>query len=375
MLKKRRGVLILVTSLTRTGGIEQFNRRLACGAAEFMALTGEPVWMLSLLDSDPLSVVEAGGTLSVYPAGGSRVRFVTRAVGIGLRERPRVVFSGLVNFAPIGLALRLLGLVERSIVQLYGAEAWGRLPAHRRFALQRADVLASITTFTAKQAAEANGAHHPAVRMLMPVLDDSWRPEPMPRKTTRTRGELLTVARLDASEGRKGVDWVLNALASPSLRGLDWHYRVVGEGSDRSRLERLAKELGIDERVDFLGAVSTSDLHFCFQHCDVFLMPSTQEGFGIVFLEAAAYGKPVIGARSGGVPEVVADGETGILVHPGDDKGLTEAIGRLLARPDERHRMGSAGRSTVDEHFRPANFVAQLSNLLERPPRAARLRK
>jgi glycosyltransferase involved in cell wall biosynthesis len=321
-------------------------------------------------------VGEGGSVLTVCPAGGSRFKFVAQVVVTALRRRPRVVLAGLVNFGPLAFSLRTTGLVRSYAVQLYGAEVWEKLPFHRRFALQKADTLATITVFTAEQAAVANGVLAPSVRLLSPVIDDTWfvesEGECLVNELRRRPHELLSVARLDASEGKKGVDRVLEALGSAEVLKLDWYYRVVGDGSDRPRLEHLAEELGIAGRVQFLGAVASQELHRCFQRCDVFVLPSTQEGFGIVFLEAAAYGKPVIGARFGGIPEVVVHGETGILVDAADPDELKKSIVSLLSDPERRGRLGRNGRLRVAQHFRPVNFLAQLDAVLGLPRSSCR---
>jgi len=164
---------------------------------------------------------------------------------------------------------------------------------------------------------------------------------------------LLTVGRL---QRRKGHDLVIFALAeiadsTPGLR-----YVIAGDGEERRRLERLVAERGLTRCVTFAGAVSDGELPAYFAACDVFLMPNRREGadiegFGIAFLEAAASGKPAIGGTTGGAPEAVEDGRTGVLVSGTDAHELAGAIVRLAGDPDARRRLGHAGRSRVLERF------------------------
>lgn len=164
---------------------------------------------------------------------------------------------------------------------------------------------------------------------------------------------LLSVGRL---QRRKGHDLVLAALAAlkdtmPGLR-----YVVAGDGEERARLESLVTEHGLQGRVIFAGAVPESRLPEYFAASDVFLMPNRRdgadiEGFGIVYLEAAASGKPSIGGRNGGVPEAVDDGKTGLLVSGIDAAELARAIRRLATDADERRWLGRAGRARVLQHF------------------------
>jgi len=165
------------------------------------------------------------------------------------------------------------------------------------------------------------------------------------------RRVLLTVARLDA---RKGIDTVIQALPTVRERFPDALYLVVGEGVERPALERLTHQLGLTEFVRFAGHVSDGDLPAVYNACDLFVMISraltdreSVEGFGIVFAEAAACGKASLGGRSGGIPDAVVEGKTGLLVDPQDTDAVAEAIIRLLDHPEEAERMGRQGRERV----------------------------
>jgi glycosyltransferase involved in cell wall biosynthesis len=175
---------------------------------------------------------------------------------------------------------------------------------------------------------------------------------------------ILTVARLAASERYKGIDDVIRAMPSLVREFPDLHYVVVGEGDDRPRLERLAAELAVSDRLLFLGACSDAVVAFCYQACDAYVMPSRSEGFGLVYLEAMACGKPVVAAREAAAPEVVVDGETGLLVDYGDVPGLAISIIKLLGNPDLGRRMGEAGRQRFHSHYTFRHFRDRLGDLL-----------
>lgn len=157
---------------------------------------------------------------------------------------------------------------------------------------------------------------------------------------------VLTVGRLVA---RKGVDRVIEALPVLAETVADVRYVVVGEGPERDRLEGLAGALGVAGRVVFAGNVRGGDLVAHYNACDLFVMPASSvppdvEGFGLVFLEAGACGKPVIGSTSGGIPDAIVEGRTGLMVDVGDREGLAGAMARLLCDADLARRMGKAGR-------------------------------
>jgi len=159
---------------------------------------------------------------------------------------------------------------------------------------------------------------------------------------------LLTVARLVE---RKGGDKVIRCLARLCDTIPEIVYVVVGSGPERERLERLAQELGIGESVIFAGQVSGEELPLFYAACDLFIMPSRSvrerrdmEGYGLVFLEAGACGKPVIGGQGGGTQDAIEDGVTGLLVDPQDEDQIMEAISRILNDPPFAQRLGTNGR-------------------------------
>jgi phosphatidylinositol alpha-1,6-mannosyltransferase len=147
-------------------------------------------------------------------------------------------------------------------------------------------------------------------------------------------------------------------LAALVQAGLDVGYVVVGTGPDRDRLERLAASLGVLERVRFAGFVPDDLLPSYYHGCDLFALISRHapgraavEGFGIVFLEAGACGRPVLGGRSGGVADAVAEGESGLLVDPGDVEEVAGALSRLLTDGALARRLGEGGRQRVQRSF------------------------
>jgi len=164
---------------------------------------------------------------------------------------------------------------------------------------------------------------------------------------------LLTVARLD---WHKGIDTVIKAL--PAVRAVvpTARYAVAGVGSRRPHFERLVAALGLGDAVRFLGFVSDEDLPGLYNAADLYVGASRRfdrlaEGFGIALVEAAACGLAVVGGRSGGVPDAVREGETGILVDPEDPAAVADGITRLLADAELRRRMGAAGRRAVETFY------------------------
>lgn len=179
---------------------------------------------------------------------------------------------------------------------------------------------------------------------------------------------ILAVGRLVP---RKGHLTLIEALARVLPRVPDAHLVIVGQGPLMSACCRLAHKLAIRERVTFAGRLEDNDVAALYALCDVFALPTGTdtrgqvEGFGLVFTEAHAHGKPVIAGRSGGVVDAVIDGETGILVEPGDAGALAEAIARILIEPDLARCLGANGVQRVERELNWATFTRRVLESVE----------
>jgi phosphatidylinositol alpha-1,6-mannosyltransferase len=237
-------------------------------------------------------------------------------------------------------------------------------------AQRHADLLIANSRHTAGLL-EARGMDFGRIRIVYPGVDTNrFTPEVPGRDELRAQLAapdeliLLTIGRL---QRRKGHDLVLRALSQlPEREAI--RYVIVGDGEERERLTALADELRVGDRVRFMGKVPSGDLPRYYAAADIFAHPNRVdgqdfEGFGIVFLEAAASELPVIAGRSGGVPEAVASERTGLLVSGTDAVELQEAISALVRDPDRRRSLGRAGRVRARDEFsweRAAGRVAEL---------------
>jgi phosphatidylinositol alpha-1,6-mannosyltransferase len=360
-------VLGVFTQLLGSGGIPYAGRQAAAVLAEWSCQMGFECRILSLNDSAGPHYLEFAG-ISFIVEGFERRKSRLAWTVWSASPRLGLAYLGHCGLAPLGLPLKLHSNTHY-VVASYGIEAWQQLEPIRRLGLRGASAVTAISRFTADKIIEVNGIRHNHVSMIPLGLDpafelDSRRNGSVPRLP---EGKIiLTVARLAASERYKGIDDVIRALPSMAREFPDLHYLVVGEGDDRPRLERLATELAVSDRALFLGACSDAEVAFCYQACDVYVMPSRGEGFGLVYLEAMACGKPVIAARAAAAPEVVADGETGLLVDYGDVPGLAISITKLLGNPGLGRAMGEAGRQRFQGHYTFRHFQDRLVDLLMR---------
>ena len=182
----------------------------------------------------------------------------------------------------------------------------------------------------------------------------------------RLRGDsppaLLSVGQLLA---RKGHAVLIEALAELAAEGVEVDTTIVGAGPERERLEDMAQSLGVAVRVRFTGALGQDELPALYERADVFCLASFAEGVPVVLMEAMAHGVPVVATRIAGIPELVADGETGFLVAPGRAADLTTAIRRLIEDPLLAARLAAAGRKKVEAEFDQSQSAAQLRDLFE----------
>jgi phosphatidylinositol alpha-1,6-mannosyltransferase len=248
-------------------------------------------------------------------------------------------------------------------LQLHGIEAWERPGRLVRATAEKATVVTAVSRYTRHRFLEWANIAPERVR----VLPNTYRPQfasglkrddLAEHYKLRGRRVLLTVSRLAASERYKGHERVIRVLPRVLERSPDVVYFVVGDGDDRQHLEQMAQKAGIAHAMRFAGHVPHQELPDYFRLADVFVMPSTGEGFGIVFLEAAAAGLPVIGGNRDGSVDALVDGMIGTIVDPHQQVDLTEAICAALS--------GAAPKDkTAYQRFSACNFGCHVHELVQ----------
>jgi len=272
--------------------------------------------------------------------------------------RYRIRFVHCVNWIPCGFVaapFRKL-LFFRFLVSCHGGEITASLTGFRglalRYTLRRAAWLIAGNNYVRERLNHLNLSRVPISVILFGVDSERFRPGQEISALTERYGTagnttLLTVAEF---RKRKGIDTALKAIKLLKERGKKIRYLLVGRGEDESRLRELTNRYGLENEVVFTGPVPENELPLHYGLCDIYLMPNREtsandiEGFGIVFIEANASGKPVIGGRSGGVIDSIVDGETGFLVNPLNEEEIAEKIDRLIQDKTLANEMGKNGR-------------------------------
>ena len=282
----------------------------------------------------------------------------------GVLHRPAKVISTHLNYGPVARFIRQVCGTPYCLVA-HGIDVSSTLSNARKQALREASQLIAVSNWTKERLVQQCDVDPSLIQVLPNTYDDQrFSPGKIPAylkdRYEITLGErvILTVARLDRGEGYKGYDRILQAL--PSIRETcgPVRYIIAGRGEDRTRLEVLARELEVEDAVTFAGFVPDEELVDHYRLADVFAMPSTGEGFGIVFLEAMGCGTPVLGGNRDGSVDALDHGKLGKLVDPTSVEAIAGGLIDLLKRqgPEwwfDREALSNAVRETYGrEAFR-----------------------
>jgi glycosyltransferase involved in cell wall biosynthesis len=365
-------ILILTTDIWGIGGIERYSRSFCRALA--LAAPESKRWLVSARPR-PDGIADLKLDCPIMLTKGPKIwtarKFwltVTLPL-LALRLRPTHLFALHINLAPLAQWVARMMNTGYSVV-VHGIEVWGILPHLKRQSLINAKKVIAVSRFTAEVVHQRHGIPEHQFALLPNVIDLPLTNEKVFPSHPPT---LLTVGRIAKKERYKGHEVVLKAMPQVLRQVPDARYVVVGDGDDRPRLERLAHQLGIASSVAFVGQVSDNELIRHYATCDVFVMPSKTvldpkrpkgEGFGIVYLEAMAHGKPVVGPNYGAPTEFLRHGENALLVDPNNPHEVAEAVVYLLTHPEEARRMGERGRQLVAKEFTMEAMVRRLKALL-----------
>lgn len=286
-----------------------------------------------------------------------------QSLWLALTHRFDAVHAG--RALPEGLTAWLVARLTLHPVVIYahGEEltTWGRGGKYQamRYALRHADRVIANSEYTRDELVKMNVAPE-RITLICPGVDVARFRPGLPcddlRQSVGAAGEAKLVLSVGRLSRRKGFDQVVRALPALVEAGLDVRYAVIGIGEDGDYLLQLAQQLKVDGRVHLLGHVSADDLPRWYNACDMFAMPNREingdtEGFGMVFLEAAACGKPALAGKAGGTGAAVVEGVTGLRVDGSDTQEVAAALSRLLKDAACLAAMGEQGLARASRDF------------------------
>jgi len=357
-------VTYAVVNLCRvTGGIAVLARS-AYRTLYDMDRRGETRLRVAVLDErrpDPTDgLLQDCAGISIRWCAGSRIRFAWAV----LASRP-----DLVIFDHAGPA-RVTGVLPRCVrppycVFVHGVEVAEQVRADYTKALEGARFLIANSHYT-KSRAEALGADLPPIQVCWLGIDPVAVRGKVDDLVLAAVGPhaLLIVGRMAACQRHKGHDRLIECMPRIVERIPDAQLIIAGGGDDVERLRQKAGASGVGEQILFAGKVSDEVLHALYQRCAVFVMPSTGDGFGFVYLEAMSHAKPCVGLVDGSAAEIIEHGVTGLLVDRNKRPEMADAIATLLADPPRRDRMGKAGFGRLHGMFLQEHFGQRFRGVL-----------
>ncbi|MEH2443136.1 glycosyltransferase [Nostoc sp.] len=309
-----------------------------------------------------------------WPLSLRTAAFASQLIGLGFWQRPNLIFSSHLNFSiPAYLLKRLFGIPYWVVV--HGIEVWNLQNSNLQTALHHADRILAVSHYTRDRLLQEQNLDPERVVVLPNTFDaDNFQIAPKPESLLKRYGLnseqpiILTIARLEKLEQYKGYDRIITAL--PKIRQAipNVHYLLVGKGEDKARIEQLISQYQLQDCVTLTGYIPDEELCDHYNLCDVFAMPSKGEGFGIVYLEALACGKPTLGGNKDGALDALCQGELGALLDPDDIEAIAETIiqilqgtysNRLIYQPE-------ALREKVINQFGFQQFQKTLDSYLEK---------
>lgn len=362
---------MLLSQVNANGGIQRFNRTLLT-ACEQLQLDCD---VHSLADSvaSPSSALDSGHVrLTGY--GFRKLHFAAAVAKALWSGRYRTVVVGHIRLLGLCAALSVCNpwSKARLVLITHGTEVWTGIGGWRRWALRATERILCVSSYTRRRVLAQAPELDPRRLIVFPnALSDSWVQRQGDLTATQGEGPLqlperfiLSVGRLTKHDRTKGIVTAIEAL--PALPA-DVHLVVAGGGDDADFLRVAASRLHVEERVHLLGAVTDQQLAHLYRNCRAFVLPSSQEGFGIVFIEAMFFGAVVIAAREKGAVDVVRHEETGLLVEYGNSAAVAAAVMRVLSDSVLRERLQRAATATVTKQgaYTFAAFTARTAVVLD----------
>jgi phosphatidyl-myo-inositol dimannoside synthase len=360
-------VLVTLDIYSRTGGIARYMTRFLTALSELHEHKIQvPCTAISLWDGIEDGKKAPPG-IRFFPCNHRKFLAIFVFVRQLLTQKPDIIVYGHVLFTPLAILARIIRPHAQQFLIVYGIEVWGgkhrSVPKWERWLVQHLfDRIITISRYTQGKMMEVYGIDENRFAMLPPAVNIESKSS---QSDISEQIKLISVCRLTPEDRYKGVDQVIRVLPHILKRYPNVAYTVIGEGPLKAELKKLAEEFGVSKYVHFMGHVSDAELQWAYKQSSIFVLPSSGEGFGIVFLEAFLHFLPVICGNTDASVEVVTNGYNGITVHPKSPTELTDAIIRLISEPELAHKMGQNGYQTVLARYTHEIFCKTLTNILK----------
>ncbi len=354
-------VFLVGTEFFKTGGIQRVNRNLADALSSHLGDCPVSLEVFSYADA-PVAC-KSGPAYGMSASAGNRMSLAASLARRLIAAKPHIILFTHVALLKLMPLCRLLVPSAPVAVLCHGVEVWEKAAPSVTRHLSKVDWILAPSQFTLNKLLKLHGPTQARTQVIPHGLDRNWQ------IVTRAAGSstaprLLTVCRMskdDSRFGTKGVDLLLEAMVKLRKTIPDIHLTIAGDGDDRPRMEDKSADLKLRSCVEFAGSLDEQALKAHYAQATVFVLPSDMEGFGMVFIEAMAYGLPIVALNAAATPEVVQDGVTGILIKESHAESLAAAIATLLGNRELRQSMSEASRRAVTARFGYEQFALQWS--------------
>lgn len=351
-------ILLAVTGLFDVNrGVQKYNRNLLNALASVSA-GRHKVTVISYGDAKPRAAIPKGCEL--IACSGDKCNFSSLLVSAA--RRCDLLIATHISLAPLFPLAKLSNTRCRVYLTLHGIESWKRLSLYGRFCMKFVDLFLPVSDYTCSVFTKNNGISHDRFYKVPNILEATWHSIAQDEiNQLKGRHFILCAGYYSRAERYKGADHLIEAFARQV-----GEYRLViaGGGDDLPRLRSIANTTSAGGRIYFLDAVTNEQLKWLYHNCVFFALPSSGEGFGIVYLEAMNEGKAVVACRNTGAEEPVRHMTNGLLVEYGNLSELANSLQMLLLDEELRTRLGCNGKALLDSEFTFERLCEHMNKLL-----------
>ncbi|MGN6530612.1 MAG: asparagine synthase (glutamine-hydrolyzing), partial [Ginsengibacter sp.] len=338
-IKPQRILFLTLRTFSKTGGIEKVSKVAGKALYELCEESGGKLKVCSMYDAKTDADEKYFPEKNFTGFGIQKLKFSFRCLYEGIQNETVILTH--INLLPIGYIIKIFSSKTRLVLITHGIEAWPSFHGIKKRMLRACDEIVSVSKFTKEVISKRNGFPKQNIRVLNNCLDPflelpaHHEKDKNLLKKYRLKKEdtiLMTVTRLASRERYKGYDVVIESLQALRKDHPCLKYLIVGKYDlkEKKRLDLLIEKAGLKEQVIFAGFVPDEELADHFNLADIYIMPSEKEGFGIVFIEAMYYNKPVIAGNKDGSTDALLDGKLGLLVDPKSHEEVREAITKMI---------------------------------------------
>jgi glycosyltransferase involved in cell wall biosynthesis len=360
MTEKNKTLFLALDTYSRVGGIQRFNQRLINMLKSLRGETGLTV----LLMRDATKDIPTEAHSFIQGFGSSRLGFIKKALTEA--RKVRYVLLGHVNLLPLGFLIKLISPSTKIVLFVHGDEVWNS-PPYRKMKIYEPLLARCVTQVASvsKYTAEIMSREFKLPIKRFTIFPNTVDPAISEDKREPEPPLILSVSRMDEHDHGKHLDSIIKAIPQLPTELSKARLVIAGDGVLRSELLALVAREGLTARVSLPGRVSDEELERLYSEASIFALPSSKEGFGIVYLEAWCHRLPVIASIYGAAPEVVTDGVDGFTIDPENIESLAGRLTLLLQDQSLRTRFSEQGVRKVREKYSTENLKMNIKKLFE----------